>query len=75
VLETAVLCERDRESTVIGIGCKTVEDNGNNQEVSCTAGTLLYSLIEPRTSLAICPKCKLLEEETLVFKLRRKLLY
>lgn len=55
---------------VIGIGCKAVEDNGSNQEASCTVRVLLCSVVEPRTFLAICPRCKLLVEETVLFKLR-----
>jgi hypothetical protein len=79
MFEMAALCERERKrerkgrELVIGTGCKTLEDNGNNQEVSSTAGTLLCSLIELRTFLTICPKCKLLEGGLFLFKLRRKL--
>jgi hypothetical protein len=64
VLETWPFFAREREKDgepVIGTGCKTVEDNEHNQEVSCcTAETLLYSLGEPKTFPAICPRSKLL---------------
>jgi len=60
----------EKREIVIGIGCKAVEDNGNSQEVSCTVRVLLYFLVEPRTFLVICPRCKLVLEDTALFKLR-----
>jgi hypothetical protein len=58
----AVLCESETEA-VIGTGCETVEDNGDNQEVSCWAAETLF-MFPRRTEdiLAICPGSQLLEE-------------